>query len=178
MTHGVDEEKHKNLYYSIMDLLVSGRIHDRPDDGSIWYVAASPPDYRTSFTGSGLPFASPQQAFDHSPNRGQLKVREDGHFEVSLLYPNSYYADLGNQLIPPTLYMMYTRGGTEVRKSVCVGSGVPYRSLDHPKAREDATFYAAPKAMKVRGQDNVLTDSGYPAHNREAQDFWGGKPPL
>jgi hypothetical protein len=161
-----------------MDIVVSGTIHDKPDDGSIWYLAASPPDYRASFTGSALPFASPQQAFENTPNAGQLDVGGDGRFSVSLLYPNSYYVDLGNALVPPTLYIMYTRKGLEVRKTVRVGTGMPYRSLDHPFARKGPDFYAAPGAMHVRSQERILKDSGYPAINREAADFWGGKPPL
>lgn len=162
-----------------MDIVVSGTIHDKPDNGTVWYLAASPPDYRASFTGSAQPFASPQQAFENTPNAGQLNVGGDGRYSVPLLYPNSYYVDLGNTLVPPTMYMMYTRNGVEVKKSIRVGNGMPYRSLDHPHARDNnPNFYAAPGAMQVRSQERILRDSGYPVINQEAADFWGGKPPL
>jgi hypothetical protein len=160
------------------DIVVTGMLHDVPDRGLLHYAAASPPDYRGSFPGSGLPFVSPQQAFHNTPNTGSLLLSLGGRFRIPLLYPNAYYDNLGTVFVPPTLYLMYSRNGQEVRKSVRVGDGMPYRDLNHPNTRDGPRFYEAGRAMEVRGQESVVRSSGYPATNHMQPDFWGQRPPL
>jgi hypothetical protein len=84
-----------------LDIVVRGRLPAGADDGVVHYLAASPPDYRSSFAGSALPFADARQAFDRTPNRGVLNLGADRTFEVRLLYPNAYYAGLGSVYVPP-----------------------------------------------------------------------------
>ena len=147
------------------------------------YVAAAPPDYRASYTGSGLPFANQSQAFYATPNYGDVEVSSDGEFEFDVMYPNSYYIGLGTVIVPPTVYVEYKTVSGETRNiSIKVDNGIPYRMLTYPmqytRARKDATFYKDGWSMPVRTQEQVLRDSAYPSTNNMADNFWGLKPPM
>ena len=155
-----------------------------PDDLRVDYVAASPPDYRASFSGSGLPHPNEAQAFYRTPNRGTAAVAADGRVEVRLLAPAPYYASLGARLVPPTLHLFYASGGRRVHEAhELPGARVPFRSLAHPAARKDrgADFYSwqgPGQHALARSQEAILRASAYPATNAEPADFWGGRPPL
>ena len=167
-------------------LIVKGHINEHIKDGKLYYVAAAPPDYRATFTGSGLPFASQVQAFENTPNKGSVDVQgHGGEFEIHLMTPNSYYVGLGTVYIPPMLYLEYiAENGTKRNVSVKLSRGIPYRSLTHPgpgqgvAARANAMFYATQFKLPVRSQEQILRDAGYPADNVMDADFWGMKPPL
>ena len=168
------------------DVTISGNIADIADGNQLHYVAAAPPDFRCAFSGSGLPFSSPRQAFHMTPNSGVATVTA-GRFSIALRYPNSYYELAQSQqggaavepqvLVPPTVFIMYTSGGVERRASFKVGDGVPYRLLYHPNARDGAEFYDVP-GLAVRSQEQVLRDSAYPETNKNDAGFWGARPPL
>ena len=51
------------------------------ENNIIYYSAANPPDYRATYTGSGLPFANQHIAFENSPNKGKSDLL-DGNFEI------------------------------------------------------------------------------------------------
>ncbi|MHB1952482.1 MAG: hypothetical protein ACYCOU_01940 [Sulfobacillus sp.] len=67
------------------------------------YLAACPPDARVSRSGSNLPFANPDMAFEATPNVGVAPCGEEGDFEFSISYPNSYYRN--GTLVPPTVFL-------------------------------------------------------------------------
>lgn len=164
------------------DIIVFGKIHEKVQGNTIRYVAASPPDYRATFTGSGLPFANQSQAFHNTPNKGVITLIDDT-FEVALMYPNSYYIGLGTVIVPPTLYIYYINNeGIERDVKIQLSEGIPYRLLSYPaqqtKPRIDATFYAGGWNLPVRSQEQVLRDSAYPSLNTMDVNFWGLKPPL
>lgn len=158
------------------DLQVRVRLQEAPDGGRVQYVAAAPPDYRTSFSGSALPFVDAQHAFYNTPNRGTALVDSEGAVTVRLVTPNSYYVGLGTVRVPPTLHLSYRVGGAARSASVRVSEGVPFRSLTYPSQRRGAAFYA-PDAPLVRSQEAILRASAYPDVNQEPADFWGGRPP-
>lgn len=165
------------------DLVVTGTIAEPIDDLRVRYIAASPPDYRVSFTGSALPFGNPESAFHSTPTVGVVSVSTSGGFQIPIRIPNSYYERCGIAIVPPTLFLSYNSGGQERRARVRVGKGVPFRTLDHPgpgldhtRHRTSATFYRTP--LPVRSQEDILWDSAYPCTDREPHDFWGLKPPL
>lgn len=149
-----------------------------PDNGSVEYVAASPPDHRSSFGGSALPFASAKQAFEGTPNRGTITVTADRKVSVNLQYPNAYYAGLGSDYIPPTVYIRYMVNGKPIHVKVKVSHGIPYRSLAHPVSRSGAEFYDNLTQLPVRSQEQILLDSAYPNVNAQASNFWGLKPAV
>ena len=163
------------------DILVKGRIHDSVKDKRVFYIAAAPADYRSSFTGSGLPFANQVQAFDSTPNVGMVEL-DDKKFEIGLMLPNSYIVGLGSVTIPPTLYIEYLNGENRVRQiTIKLSNGIPYRSLTYPmtpRARTSATFYDSQFYLPVRSQEQILLDSGYPSINAMPKNHWGLKPPL
>lgn len=167
-------------------LVVKGRINEYVKDDTVYFLAAAPPDYRATFSGSGLPFANQVQAFQHTPNKGTVKVPAYGsEFEIKLMTPNSYYVGLGTVYVPPTLFLEYTNGnGTKRNVSIKLSDGIPYRSLTHPgpgqktAPRGNAMFYGTQFGLPVRSQEQILRDSAYPTSNHMDADFWGLKPPL
>ena len=177
LTLDMIREDEKNKEY---DLIVNGVVNELVDDGEIHYIAAAPADHRYSFHGSGLPFANPTQAFMHTQNKGTVNVGVDGAFIIKLRHPNSYYVDLGNKLIPPTLTIHYYTGGERRVTEVQVAKQIPYRLLNHPRSetysRDSPMFYKGTDQLPVRTQEQILRDSGYPVKNVIPNDFWGLKP--
>ena len=164
------------------DVVIKGVITDAVIGNEVRYIAASPADRRASFTGSGLPFHSEKQAFEGTPNKGRITLNANT-FEIKLLFPNSYYVELGNKLVPPTLYVHYTTGNSEERMvSIKLSDPIPYRLLGYPKdftqPRTGPTFYHAHHNLPVRSQEAILRDSAYPSKNKMSEDFWGLKPAL
>lgn len=166
--------------------VVRGKVNEHVRDGIIYYIAAAPPDYRATFTGSALPFYNQLQAFDNTPNKGRVNVSNlGGDFEIHLMMPNSYYTGLGTVYVPPTLYIEYfNEHGAKRNLSIKLSDGVPFRSLTWPgpgqntAPRSGPMFYATQFDLPVRSQEQVLRDSAYPANNKMPTDFWGLKPPL
>ena len=159
------------------DITVFGRLHETVPEGFIRYVAASPPDYRATYTGSGLPFASHSQAFYNTPNKGIVRL-VDNTFEIRLMYPNSYYIGLGTVMVPPTVYIFYQNNEGKTRKvPIQISEGIPYRSLTYSPIRKDAMFYKWGWSLPVRTQEQVLRDAGYPSYNTMDVNHWGLKPP-
>lgn len=164
------------------DISVYGKLTENIKDNVIYYFAAAPPDYRATYTGSGLPFANTAQAFDNTPNKGKVSVI-DNTFEINLMYPNSYYVGLGTVIVPPTVFLQYYNiEGFKRNVSIKISDGIPYRMLSYPMSftlpRKDATFYKFGWMMPVRTQEQILRDSAYPVNNEMSTNFWGLKPPL
>lgn len=163
------------------DFKINITLEYQPDDGKVTYIAACPPDHRSSFSGSALPFANPKQAFEGTPNKGIVEV-DDKTVTLQLRYPNAYYVGLGTVYIPPMVYISYMHDGKRVEESVIVSQGVPFRTLTYPagptaRARIDATFYEV-EDKPVRSQEEILRASAFPEQNITPENFWGMKPPL
>lgn len=164
------------------DVLIKGRVNEMIQDNIIYYIASAPPDYRTTYTGSGLPFATQADAFEGTPNFGKAKV-VNGNFEIKLIYPNSYMVGLGSVQVPPTVYLEYKNSSGQIRKMpVKISEGIPYRSMTYPYqrcARKDATFYSVHHCLPIRkNQEQILRDSAYPEKNIMPANHWGLKPAL
>lgn len=163
-------------------------LRPAPAPGSkVFFAAAAPPDRRSSFTGSGLPFANERQAFEATPNRGETGAVDGA--EVSFVLaapPNAYYVGLGTLLVPPSVQVRYVDVAGVARHgaaSVADVAGIAYRTNTYQRARATATFYEAPY-FEARSQPAILAASAYPqsaalAAQRSADmDFWHGKPPC
>jgi hypothetical protein len=145
---------------------------------TVKYMAARPTDRRASYSGSGFPFASKQQAFENTPTQGKMNVIGNT-FRLTFPIPNAYYADLGNKLVMPTLFVSYINGsGKENIMEIVVDDQVAYRFLQFPKQRHDATFYHAHHNLPVRTQEQVLRDSQYPSSKKMYDDYWNLRPAL
>ncbi len=164
------------------DLNVTGRIIDDVKDNTIHYMAGSGADRRATFNGSGLPFANQLQAFDNTPNVGDVKLDSMNHFSINIVTPNSYMVGLGSVKIPPTLYIEYTKPcGTKRNVAIKVAEPIAYRSLTYPldpKARIDASFYDSQFKLIPKTQEQIFIDGSYPCNGIEDKTFWGLRPPL
>jgi hypothetical protein len=167
---------------SNFDLEIQGRIIEPVKNNEVFYVAAAPADYRASYTGSGLPFANQIQAFEGSPNIGSLRLDGNNAFSIKIMIPNSYLVGLGSVTVPPTLYIEYINMHDQSRTiSIKLSNGIPYRTLTYPmypRPRKDASFYDSQFYLKVRSQEQILVEAGYPKVNYVPDNHWGTKPPL
>ena len=163
------------------NMTIRGQIRNAEPDSYIVFWAANPPDYRTSYSGSGLPYPNSQIAYESSPNRGTVQLRADGSFEFRLRPPASYYTGLGTVFMRPHVYVQVNSKktiGTPVL--VRTGEGTPYRLLSYPhgsSSRCSPNFYAGGDTLPVRTQEQILRDSAYPSTNTMAPNFWGLTPP-
>ena len=161
------------------DLTVEGSLIEQPIDNLLYYIAAAPADYKASFTGSGLPFQNQIQAFDNTPNRGEIALDGSREFKIRLLFPNSYCVGLGSVTIPPTLYLMYiAQDGNSKTIAIKLSDGIPFRFLTYPMKRSGPEFYGTQFNLYPMDQWKQLVASRYPKQNKMPDDFWGLKPPL
>jgi len=173
----------KGMVYDSGDgeYIVKGHI-DSLGDSKILYWAANPPTYTTSYTGSGLPYANPDMAYDNTPNRGLVKA-VGGKFEFRLRYPNSYYIGLGTVNVEPCCHIKVCGANIDKIHTIKLGNGIPFRMLTYPplnsqgQARSSPEFYNVPD-LPIRSQEAILRDSGYPKSNNMPNNFWGLKPPY
>jgi hypothetical protein len=165
--------------------VVTGRLLEMPDSMKLTYVAAAPVEWRSSFTGSGLPFTSKDQAFHNTPNQGTAMVNEaDRSFRVPLTIPGAYYVGLGTVLVPPTLFLTFTtqQGRKSVVTHVPVDQPVAFRFNTYPMQftapRASPEFYKIVPEPLARSQEAILRASAYPTDNVMPRNFWGTKPPV
>lgn len=152
---------------------ISGKINDTVKDSTLYYKAASPPDRRCSFTGSGLPYATEEMAFYNTPNKGFVELKENNTFEFYIFVPSAYYKNLGNDIIDPTIYFKYHNGSEYVYSDVVITKRIPFRSLTYNQNRTSPDFYENDYGVKT--QEAILIDRGYPKSNN-IMNYW--KPSL
>ena len=150
----------------------------------IQYVAAAPPDYRMSFSGSALPFANAEQAFASTPNRGEAVIDTvTMSCTVKLMMPNSYMVKLGSVQVPPTVFVSFTNGqGRKQVMPVKISDPVPFRMLTYPSGpftspRSGPGFYDNPD-VPIGTQEDILRASAYPEVMQMPTNFWGKRPPM
>lgn len=159
------------------DILIKGKFNSNVDDNVLYFIAGNPPNYRTSFSGSALPFANLEQAYENTQNQGNVTVASTGEFEVFLLYPNVFYEELGNYYIAPHVNFVYKKNGVEKRLTLKLGDGIPYRTLTYPMKRLSNEFYDNGWKLPVRSQEAILRSSQFPDVDAKPDNFWGLKPP-
>lgn len=161
------------------DITVIGILNDHVKNRKIKYIAACPADYRSTWTGSGLPFKDQEQAFDNSPNIGEISLNFDNEFKIQLMLPNSYAVGLGSIIIPPTLYIMYVDEEDKHKKiTIKLSHGIPYRHLTYPMERKGPEFYATQFKLFPKSQWIQAIESSYPKVNQQYPDYYGARPPL
>lgn len=143
------------------------------------YWAANPSTNGSSFSGSGLPYPNEEVAFQNTPNSGVIEIY-DVNFSLNLITPNSYYKNMGTELVKPQLNLMFIDGNnkalTGVYKIKLTGS-YPYRTLSTPKNINKVMDYYNP-TLPIRTQAQILLDSQYPSSTmKEYPHFWGTRPP-
>lgn len=134
---------------------VTGTAHPLPDDMQVRWIAAAPPDRRTSFSGSGLPFASQDQAF-HAPQSGVQPVEPSGKFVIVLEAPNSFHVRSSEHPVPPQVVVEWVSRGQAYNRTLSVAIATePARSLRKPCFDEESAF------RDVMGQEAYLMSGQY-----------------
>ncbi len=174
----------KNLY------VVQGTLkHDMflfalHNEVQLSYAAANSPTYNSSFSGSGLPYPNESVAFSGGENIGYTPIIQ-GKFSFKIQYPNSYYTNLGKDLVPPQVKIrVCLRDSNAIVSDVQIinlGENIPFRTLSYPNQRNYLNgpfFYDNRKMPVVRSQYEILLSSAYPHKNVTPPNFWGEKPPF
>lgn len=73
----------------------------------VQYWASAPSDDRNSWVGSDLPFANEEIAYHKSPNIGRTVLNPNGSFVIKIVYPNSYYTNMGSNLTKPNIKLLF-----------------------------------------------------------------------
>ena len=163
------------------DLVIQGKLKNVSPMSKLFFWAAAPPTFGTSFSGSGMPYSDPLTAYDRTPNKGVIDV-QNGNFTITMKYPNAYYIGLGSVYIPPHVnFKIADAGKDDTYFSVQIDDGIPFRMLTYPapptkKPRTSAMFYYEPE-KGARTQEDILRASAYPETNTMPDNFWGDRPP-
>lgn len=178
----VDSNIGKN-YKDSGQVRVQGQIKNAQPNSKIIFWAANPPDYRTSYSGSALPYPNHDMAYESSPSSGVVDVQSNGRFEINLRYPSGYYSGLGTVYVKPHVQFVVKNGNQiSALQKIKIGEGIPFRLLTYPPIPETAPrcspdFYRGAESLPVRTQEFILRDSSYPAKNQMPANFWGLTPP-
>ncbi len=156
------------------NITVKGNVTSETLDPIIVFWAANPTELRGSYSGSGLPYATPDQAYDRTPNYGAVRAA-DGYFEFKVQSPSAYYAALGTVYVNPHVHIKVCENDKEDHHVIQLGEGAPFRTLTYPAARSNENFYDQ-KNLPIRSQEQILYDSAYPDTNKTPDNFWGLRP--
>lgn len=168
------------LYSGEGEYTVKGKISGIGDK-TILFWAPNPPTYNSSYSGSGLPYANPDMAYENTPNKGMVKTTND-MFEFKIRYPNSYYIGLGTLAVQPCCHIKICGDPTDKIHTIKLGNEIPFRMLTYPpldndsRPRKNPLFYKVNYDGPLRNQEQILRDSTYPEKNKMPINFWGLKP--
>ena len=163
--------------HTVIGTLPFGMLNNK-----IVFWAASPPNFGNSFSGSGLPFGTYQQAYENTPNHGAVKS-VGNKFKFNLAFPNSYYEEAGSVYVKPHVNIMVCSALGNKFFKIELGEGIAYRSLGWPKEnqntreRNDCLFYSGREKMPVVSQEQLLRNSAYKPNQPMAENYWGGSVP-
>ena len=163
------------------NLKIIGEVNSNTPNPKLIYWAAAPATLSTSYSGSGLPYASPEQAYEDSMNVGSVECCNKT-FEINIYMPNSYYVGLGSLYVPPNIHFKICEEGSDNKfMTIKLNDGIPYRTLTYPAPpsktpRTNALFYDNRERLPFRSQEKILRDSAYPCNSSMPDNFWGLKP--
>ena len=173
----------KVMYRGSGDVKIKGHLNNHiPGKTKLVFWAPSPPDYRSSYSGSGLPFANAEMAYEQTPNAGVVPVDENGSFSFSIVNPNGYYSALGTAYVSPHIQLQPVVNGKKGKVEIVrIGQGIPFRLLTYPPIPSTAprcspSFYGNRDTLPLRTQEQILRDSAYPKTNIMPDNFWGLRP--
>lgn len=165
------------LYEGSGDYVIKGTIRTRTNNAKLMFWAANPATRGYSFTGSGIPYPSPEVAFENTPNRGLVNIN-NGFFEFKVHFPNAFYVGLGSKYVQPTVFVRICEEGSDgAVNTIPLGNGIPFRMITYPDSYKQnrATFYDGRDALPMRTQEQILRESGYPSDKpyKMPDNFWG-----
>lgn len=159
------------------DVVVKGFVSEGPINGKIIYWAPAPAGRNGSFAGSGLPYSSPSQAFENTPNRGIVEYK-NRTFEFKVISPNAYYKHLGSTYVEP--HVAFKVCNHKRIYNIKLGNGIPFRTLTYASndfPRKDCLYYYGKDELPVRTQEDIIRSGAYPKTNNMPENFWGMRPP-
>ena len=160
------------------NLTVNGTLKGYENqNGIILFWSSAPHTSGMSFSGSAMPYANPDMAYDQTPNQGSTKM-VNGNFTVKLKSPNAYYIGLGTLYVPPTLHVKVC--GDNTVHHIPLNNAIPFRTLTYPappskNPRISPMFYNNCD-LPVRSQEQILKDSAYRSDVPMPDNFWGLRP--
>jgi hypothetical protein len=121
-------------------------------------IAANPIDRMMNYSGSGLPFPSPEIAFEGTPN--MHVIGSDGVINVTFTRPNSYYA-IGAERIEPSVFVKLNtnKESDPVTVQFKLTDLYPLKSVYYRKEREELgpLFYEKKaEIIGVRSQYEII----------------------
>jgi hypothetical protein len=132
---------------------VDVRINERVPNGIIRYLAASPPDFMTNFTGSGLPFPNEHISFERTPNQGSVKVDPSSaspKVTIRILTPNAYYTSF-DTFVDSCIDIFFNSRKIRI---FLKDATPPFRSLHHS--------FKSPASKDVKTQEGIIRTLAYP----------------
>ena len=78
--------REKYLLMESGNIVIRGTIKSSDANPIVTYWAPNPPNYRTSYTGSALPYPNPSIAYENTPNKGKVRAN-NRRFEIRIKYP-------------------------------------------------------------------------------------------
>jgi hypothetical protein len=168
------------------NIVVKGKLKIPKQNVRVVYWASNPPDGTYSFSAAGMPYPSPEIAFENTVNKGSI-ISDGDSFEFKIYYPNSYYVGQGSLYMPPHVFVKICDPEYDNVETIQLGPGIPFRTLTPPgpptkNHRNSPLFYynESLKNMDVRTQEQILRDSGYPVFDvippKMPDNFWGLRP--
>jgi hypothetical protein len=166
------------LHEGTGNYLVKGHLKTPSGSNKLMYWAANPPTRGFSFSGSGIPYPNPEAAFENTPNRGVVNLA-GGYFEIRVHFPNSFYTNLGSELVQPTVFLQIC--GDQAVHKIPLGDGIPFRLLTYPPEYKASRpkFFLGRDNLPQRTQEQLLRDSAFPTQRpfTPINNFWGLTPP-
>lgn len=91
------------------------------------YWAANPILRNYSYSGSALPYPNPEEAYENTPNQGDVLLDNFGRFAIKLDHPSGYYVRQGKILLKSHVH--FKVDGLNKVYTVIIADHFPYRSL-------------------------------------------------
>ena len=147
----------------------------------ILYWACNPPNYMSSFSGSGLPFNNPDIAFENTSNIGLVKVI-NGIISINISFPNSFYINFGKKLIEPTIFYKKYNYDNDLEFDntvhiINLNNRIPYRGKYFNDNKGVMNYYTNNSCINLENQESILRKTAYPNKNIMPSNFWGFKKP-
>ena len=116
----------------------------------------------------------------NTPNKFMVNLNNENKFQFNMLMPNTFYDNLGNDIIVPHVTMSYKKNGAMVEQIIRLDNGIPFRSLTYSDSRtlvrNPDNYYKS--SLPIRSQEQIFKDSHFNANKiNNTNLFWGFKPP-
>jgi len=131
-------------------ILINGYIKNYNLYKNAAIIAPNPPDRRTSYSGTALPFPSQEIAFENTKN--YFEIKKDGKIETEFLYPNSYYSHDGyTKIKSPILIFLDDKKTIVELDDLC-----PLKTL-RDRVRNNPSFYGTREfLLPVANAEDVM----------------------